>query len=109
MKRNKIDDRLKKLKKIVVPVLKRNNVVKAGIFGSFAIGRAKKSSDIDILIEVKARKFSLFDMIGIELELKKVFKKDKNKYIIQVHGRPLWRRKSVPKSPEKGIHKNAML
>ena len=72
MKKNKIDDRLKKLKKIVVPVLKRNNVVKAGIFGSFAIGRAKKSSDIDILIEVKAKKFSLFDMIGIELELKKV-------------------------------------
>ena len=72
MKRNKIDVRLKKLKKIVVPVLKRNNVVKAGIFGSFAIGRAKKGSDIDILIEVKAKKFSLFDMIGIELELKKV-------------------------------------
>ena len=59
------------LKKKIVPILERNNVVKAGIFGSFAKGKAKKKSDIDILIEVKARKFSLFDLIRLEMELEK--------------------------------------
>ena len=57
-------------------MLKRNDVVKAGIFGSFARGEAKRGSDIDLLIEVKAKKFSLFDLVGIELELKKVLERD---------------------------------
>ena len=59
------------LKKKIIPILKRNNVVKAGIFGSFARGEAKKGSDIDILIEVKAKKFSLLDLIRLEMELEK--------------------------------------
>ncbi|MEA3342537.1 MAG: nucleotidyltransferase domain-containing protein [archaeon] len=67
---------LAEIKKIAVPVLRKNNVVRAGIFGSFARGEAKKGSDIDILIEVKAKKFSLLDLVGIELELKKSLRKD---------------------------------
>ena len=59
---------LGEIKKIIVPVLKRNDVVKAGIFGSFARGEAKKKSDIDILIKFKGRK-SLFDLAGLEIEL----------------------------------------
>jgi len=75
--KNVIDDnRLMDFKKKVVPILKRNKVVRAGIFGSFARGEAKKKSDIDILIKVKAKKFSLFDLVGIELELKKVLERD---------------------------------
>ncbi len=61
-------DSLGEIKKIIVPVLKRNDVVKAGIFGSFARGEAKKKSDIDILIKFKGRK-SLFDLAGLEIEL----------------------------------------
>ena len=61
-------DSLGEIKKIIVPVLKQNNVVKAGIFGSFARGEAKKKSDIDILIKFKGRK-SLFDLAGLEIEL----------------------------------------
>lgn len=74
--KNVIDDnRLMDLKKKVVPILKRNKVVKAGIFGSFATGEAKRDSDIDILIEVKAKKFSLLDLVGLELELKEKLKR----------------------------------
>lgn len=77
MKTNKSrKERLKNLEKVIVPVLRRNDVVKAGIFGSFARGDAKKASDIDILIEVKAKKFSLFDLVGLELELKKILGRD---------------------------------
>lgn len=72
MDRNKQLDRIKK---IIVPILKKNGVVKAGIFGSYARGEQKKRSDIDLLIEVKRRKFSLLDLVGLEIELKKVLKK----------------------------------
>ncbi len=42
---------LEKLIPKIKAVLKKNNVKKAGIFGSYAIGEQKKNSDIDILIE----------------------------------------------------------
>lgn len=60
-----------KIKPKIVKILKKNGVVKAGIFGSYARGNQKKNSDIDILIEVKGRKFSLFDLVGIQIELEK--------------------------------------
>ena len=58
----------KRLIKQIVPMLKRNGVVKAGLFGSFVRGEAKKKSDVDILIKFKGRK-SLLDLIGLKLEL----------------------------------------
>lgn len=57
------------IRRIIVPILKKNGVVKAGIFGSYARGEATKKSDVDILIKVKAKKFSLFDLAGLEIEL----------------------------------------
>jgi len=75
MKQNIEKAEIMNLKKKIIPILKRNNVVKAGIFGSFARGEAKKGSDIDILIEVKAKKFSLLDLIRLEMELEKKLKR----------------------------------
>ena len=61
---------LRKLKQKITPILKSSNVVRAGIFGSYARGEAKKRSDIDILIEVrKGKKFSLLDLVGLQMEL----------------------------------------
>ncbi len=60
---------LKRIKKIIIPILKKNGVVKAGIFGSYARGEAKKRSDVDILIQVRKKKFSLFDLVGLEQKL----------------------------------------
>ena len=68
MKTNK---EIEKIKKKIVPILKKNNVVRAGIFGSYATGEQKKNSDVDILIEIKARKFSLFDLVRLEMELER--------------------------------------
>jgi|TARA_Y100000310_G_scaffold70980_1_gene66791 hypothetical protein len=56
------------LKKKIISILKKNNVVRAGIFGSYARGEQKKNSDIDILVEIK-KKISLFDFAGIKIEL----------------------------------------
>ena len=66
---------LEKIKSKIKKVLKKHGVVRAGIFGSYAKGEQKKNSDIDILIEVKGRKFSLYDLVGLEIELKKILKK----------------------------------
>ncbi len=65
---------LKELQKEIVPILKRNGVTKAGIFGSYARGEEKKSSDVDILIEMPGEK-SLFDMGGLKIELEEKIKR----------------------------------
>src|SRR3989338_8359463 len=59
---------LERIKRISIPILKKNGVVKAGIFGSYARGEAKKNSDIDLLIKFKGRK-SLLDLSGLKIEL----------------------------------------
>ena len=51
----------------IVAILKKNGVTKAGIFGSYARGDAKKKSDIDILIQPP--KGMGLKFIGLELEL----------------------------------------
>ena len=56
------------IKKQIVPILKRQGVTKAALFGSVAREESKKRSDIDILIKLKKGK-SLFDFVGLKLEL----------------------------------------
>ena len=62
---------LKELKSKVRKVLKKHGVVRAGFFGSYARGEQKKKSDVDILIEFNG---SLLDLVGLEMELKKILK-----------------------------------
>ncbi|MBU2052754.1 MAG: nucleotidyltransferase domain-containing protein [Nanoarchaeota archaeon] len=66
---------IEQIKKKIVKILKKNNVVRAGIFGSYARGEQKKNSDIDVLIEVRAKKFSLLDLVHLEFELERILKK----------------------------------
>lgn len=54
----------------IVPILLKNGVDKAGIFGSFARNEAGVESDIDVLVRFKGRK-SLFDLARLDLELEK--------------------------------------
>ena len=56
------------------PVLENEGVIKAAVFGSHATGEAKQDSDVDLLVEFGSRK-SLFDLVGLKLELEKVLKK----------------------------------
>ncbi len=62
------DKRLMGFRRKIVPVLKRNGVVHAGIFGSFARGEESGGSDIDILVRFRGRK-SLLDLARLEIEL----------------------------------------
>lgn len=49
-------------------ILKRYDVLRAAVFGSFARGEINKDSDIDILVEFKGPK-SLLDLAGLKIEL----------------------------------------
>jgi len=56
------------LKSQVVPTLKRQGAVKIAIFGSFATGKEKKTSDVDILVEFK-NGVTLLQLSSMKLEL----------------------------------------
>ena len=64
---------LKRLKPLIVKTLKKNGVARAGIFGSYARGEAKKHSDIDILVQPP--KGIGFGFAGIQLELEEKLSK----------------------------------
>lgn len=61
---------LLKLEKEIIPVLKKNNVIKAGLFGSYVRGENKKSSDIDILVKLKPGD-GYFELVRLERDLQK--------------------------------------
>ena len=66
---------IQSIKTKIIPILENQDVSKAAVFGSYAIGEARQNSDVDLLIEFRTRK-SLFDIVGLKLELEKVLKKE---------------------------------
>lgn len=56
------------VKQQVLPILKRHDVVRAAIFGSFARGESEQDSDLDILVELPSTK-SLLDLVALKLDL----------------------------------------
>lgn len=67
MKQNEIKNK-------IIPILKKEGIKKAGLFGSYARGDQKKSSDIDILIQPQANT-SLLTLVKIKILLEKSLKK----------------------------------
>jgi uncharacterized protein len=68
--KDKINQGINKIKPEIIEILNKNNVKRAGIFGSYSRGEQRKNSDIDILIEPpKGLGFGFF-RISIELEEK---------------------------------------
>ena len=57
---------IERIKLRILPILKRNNIVRAGVFGSYARGDYKKNSDIDLLVEINDKKMSLLGFIHIK-------------------------------------------
>ena len=58
---------IEKLKPKIIKILKKYHIKKAGIFGSYVRGEARKDSDIDILVEPP--KGIGFGFVGIQFEL----------------------------------------
>jgi predicted nucleotidyltransferase len=50
------------------PFFERYNIVRAAVFGSFARGKNKKNSDVDLLVSF-GDKYDLWDIIGLKQDL----------------------------------------
>ncbi len=74
MKRNNLYT-INSITNISIPILKKYNVIRAGIFGSYAKESAKKNSDIDFLVEVP-RGTGLFKFAALRSELKEALNKE---------------------------------
>ena len=70
----KPNKKFEEIKSKIVPLLKKNKVTKAGIFGSYSRGEQKKNSDIDIVVEINDKNMSLLGFIGLNLKLEKILK-----------------------------------
>ncbi|MFH1327007.1 MAG: nucleotidyltransferase family protein [archaeon] len=68
IKNKKETEALKKIKAKIVKILKQNKIKKAGIFGSYARGDFKKTSDIDIIIQPTPGMGLEFVGLALELE-----------------------------------------
>lgn len=68
--------RKKGLEEKLVKTCEENDIVFLAIFGSFVRGEQKGKSDVDIAIEFdKNKPKSLLDLVHVENELSKVFKR----------------------------------
>lgn len=61
------------IKRAILPILKKNGVTKAAIFGSTVRGTRRKNSDLDLLVDMTEDK-SLFDLVGLKLDLEEKLK-----------------------------------
>ena len=73
MKSINLKSKLEALREKAEPVFGRNDVEFAGVFGSYAKGKAKKNSDLDVLVKFKKPK-SLFGIVRVESELSDALK-----------------------------------
>ena len=64
------------LEEKLAEICEKNDIVFMGIFGSFVRGEQNKKSDIDVAIEFDKNKGkSLLDLVHVEDELSKIFKR----------------------------------
>ncbi len=61
---------------------------RAAIFGSFARGEEKASSDVDFLIEYKGKDKTLFDLVDLKSELEETLDR---KVDLVTYGSIFWR------------------
>jgi hypothetical protein len=62
------------IKRKILPILKRQGVTKAALFGSAARGEMKKNSDVDVLIKFGGNK-SLLDLVRVQFMLEDKLRK----------------------------------
>ena len=61
-------NRIARIKRKIMPILKRYGVIKAALFGSVVRGDERKDSDIDILVDIE-KDIGLLEFIGLKQDL----------------------------------------
>lgn len=69
-----MNNQVPELKPKILKVLKCHGIKKAGIFGSYARGEQKRTSDVDILVQTP-EEMSLFGFVGVKRELEEILHK----------------------------------
>lgn len=72
--KKKNSKKIQRIKRKIVPTLKKYGIKKAGIFGSYVRGEYKKRSDIDVLIQ-PPKNMSLLGFVHVKHELEDVLKR----------------------------------
>lgn len=72
---SKMNKEVEKIRTKIYPVLKRYDISRAAVFGSFARGENTQKSDIDILVEFLGKK-SLLDLAGLKMDLEEILGRD---------------------------------
>lgn len=62
---------IEKMARQIIPILKKNGVSKAALFGSIVRGQEEDSSDIDILVNYNTD-VTLLDVAGLQIELEQI-------------------------------------
>lgn len=63
-------ERISKIKKAIIPILREHNIKRASLFGSVLREDFDSDSDIDLLVELNPEyKMSLFKLAGMEINL----------------------------------------
>ena len=65
---------LEEIKRKLIPILRKNKVTKAGIFGSYARGKQSRKSDVDILIEINDS-VGLIEFIKLKMAIQELLRK----------------------------------
>ena len=65
---------LEEIKRKLIPILRKNKVTKAGIFGSYARGEQSRKSDVDILIEINDS-VGLIEFIKLKMAIQELLRK----------------------------------
>jgi len=71
----KTNREIEKIKTKIVNILKKNNVKRAGIFGSYSRGEQKEHSDIDIVVKIEDKNMSLLGFVRLIRLLEEVLKR----------------------------------
>jgi predicted nucleotidyltransferase len=65
---------LHKLRAIVLPITRAHGARNVRLFGSFARGEQRRTSDVDLLIDLPAH-MSLMDLAGLKVELEEALQR----------------------------------
>src|SRR3989344_1123038 len=71
----KTNKEIERIKPKIIKILKRNNVSRAGIFGSYARGEQGENSDVDIVVDIEDKRMSLLGFIKLIRLLEEILKR----------------------------------
>ena len=68
-------ENIDKIKEKIRPILKKSDVSRLFVFGSFARGEQNNDSDLDLIVEFNNDDKTLLDIVGLQLDIEEAIKR----------------------------------